>query len=72
MEACVVKPGLVDGETGRIVRGLQTVGCYMINMPRVEVSDLAAALLQQVVEGFDSDALLNEDLVRIGQKALAD
>ncbi|OBT92244.1 hypothetical protein VE01_09975 [Pseudogymnoascus verrucosus] len=72
VEACVVKPGLVDGETGRIVRGLQTVGCYMINMPRVEVSDLAAALLQQVVEGFDSDTLLYEDLVRIGQKALAD
>lgn len=66
----MVKPGLVDGETGRIVRGLQTVGFYMINMPRV--SDLAAALLQQVVEGFDSDTLLNEDLVRIGQKALAD
>ncbi|KFZ09904.1 hypothetical protein V501_05438 [Pseudogymnoascus sp. VKM F-4519 (FW-2642)] len=72
VEACVVKPGLVDGETGSIVRAMQTVGCYMINMPRVEVCDLAAALLQQVVEGFDSDTLLNEDLVRIGQKALTD
>lgn len=72
VEACVVKPGLVDGETGPIIRSLQTVGCYMINMPRVEVSVLAAALLQQVVEGFDSDTLLNEDLIRIGQKSLAE
>jgi hypothetical protein len=70
VEACVVKPGLVDGETGPIIRAMQTVGCYMINMPRVEVSDLAAALLQQVVEGFDNSTLFNEDLVRIGQKAL--
>lgn len=66
----MVKPGLVDGEIGPIFRAMQTVGCYMINMPRVEVSDLAAALLQQVVEGFDNSTLLNEDLVRIGQKVL--
>ncbi|OBT80653.1 hypothetical protein VF21_00329 [Pseudogymnoascus sp. 05NY08] len=72
VESCVAKPKLVDGETGPIIRALQTVGCYIINMPRVEVSDLAAALLQQVVEGFDSDTLLNEDLIRIGQKSLAD
>lgn len=54
MEACVVKPGLVDRETGPIIRALQTAGCYIINMPRVDVSDLAAALLHQVVEGFDN------------------
>ncbi|KFY50804.1 hypothetical protein V495_00085 [Pseudogymnoascus sp. VKM F-4514 (FW-929)] len=71
VEACVAKPGLVDGETGPIIRALQTVGCYIINMPRVEVSEIAAALIHQVVEGFDSDTLLNKDLVRIGQKVLA-
>lgn len=72
MEVCVVKPGLVDGETGPIIRALQTVGCYIINMPRVDVSDLAAALLHQVVEGFEDGTLLNKDLVRIGQKVLAE
>jgi hypothetical protein len=41
-------------------------------MPRVEVSEIAAALIHQVVEGFDSSTLLNGDLVRIGQKVLVD
>lgn len=68
----MAKPGLVDGETGPVIRALQTVGCYIINMPRVDVSDLAAAMLHQVVEGFDNCTLLNEDLVRIGQQVRAD
>jgi hypothetical protein len=34
------------------------------------VSEIAATLIDEVVKGFEKETLLNEDLVRIGQKAL--
>lgn len=34
--------------------------------------ELAAAMLEQVIKGFEKDTLLNDDLVRIGRKALQD
>lgn len=36
----------------------------------VSVTEAAAAMLQQVVEGFEKEPLQNDDLVRIGRKAL--
>jgi hypothetical protein len=74
MEACVAKPGLIDapGRTGLVMKALQTVGRSIIGLPKIDVSEIAATLLDQVVKEFEKDTLLNEDLVRIGQKALAD
>lgn len=74
MEACVAKPGLIDapGRTGLVMQAVQTVGRSIIGLPKVDVSEIAATLLDQAVNGIDKDTLLNEDLVRIGQKALAD
>jgi hypothetical protein len=74
MEACVAKPGLIDapGRTGLVMKAVQTVGRSIIDLPKIDVSEIAATLLDQVVKGFEKDTLLNEDLVRIGQKALAD
>ncbi|OTB03678.1 hypothetical protein M426DRAFT_321606 [Hypoxylon sp. CI-4A] len=63
IEACIARPGFVDapGKTPPNVPGL----------PHVELRDLAAALLDQVLHGFDKDTLLNDDLSTLGQKALA-
>jgi hypothetical protein len=36
------------------------------------LQDFAAALLDQAVNGYEKDTLFNDDLVRIGQKALAE
>ncbi|RDL36229.1 Uncharacterized protein BP5553_06841 [Venustampulla echinocandica] len=74
IEACVAKPGLIDapGRTGMVMNAVRTVGCSIIGLPRVDVSEVAATLLDQAIKGFEKETLLNEDLVRIGQKALAD
>lgn len=43
----------------------------LAGVPSIRLSEVAAALLDQVVNGFDKDTLVNEDLVNIGQAALA-
>lgn len=74
VEACVAKPGLIDapGKVGPAMKVLQTVGRTIIGLPKVELSEIAATLLDQAVNGFEKETLLNEDLARIGQKVLAD
>jgi hypothetical protein len=74
VEACVVRPGLIvaPGRTGLVMTALQTVGRTIISLPKLDVSEIAAALLDQAIKGFEKDTLLNEDLVRIGRNALAE
>lgn len=57
-----MKPGLIDapGAAKREVPGV----------PHIELSDIAAAMLDQVVGGFEKDTLSNDDLVLIAQRAL--
>lgn len=63
VQSCVVKPGLIDapGTEKREIPGL----------PHIDLPAIAAALLNQVIHGFEKDTLSNDDLVRIGQRALA-
>jgi hypothetical protein len=35
----------------------------------VKLNDIAAAMLEQIVNGFEKDTMLNADLVRIGGSA---
>jgi hypothetical protein len=69
VEACVAKPGLINGP-GKSSPILQRVFLTLIGLPKIQVSEISAALLQQVVGGFEKDTLLNADMVRIGQKVL--
>ncbi|CAL5874895.1 uncharacterized protein PFLUO_LOCUS9197 [Penicillium psychrofluorescens] len=62
VQSCVVKPGLIDAP-GR--EKLEIPG-----LPHIELAGIAAALLDQVMNGFEKNTLSNDDLVRIGQKAL--
>lgn len=39
-------------------------------LPTIDLQDIAAAMLNQVVEGFEKDTLVSDDMTRIGQKAL--
>lgn len=39
-------------------------------VPNVSVVDVAAAMLDQVVNGFEKDPLMNDDLARIGKGVL--
>jgi hypothetical protein len=74
VKACVTKPGLIDapGKMNLAMKAVSTVGRSIIGLPLVGVSEIAATLLDQAINGIEKDTLLNEDLIRIGQKALAD
>lgn len=50
---------------------MMTVLRTVIGLPKIQLRDMAAALLDQVVNGFEKDTLGNGDMIRIGQKALA-
>ncbi|KAI9647089.1 hypothetical protein NHQ30_005091 [Ciborinia camelliae] len=73
VEACVAKPGLIDGpdrRQGVLVKTVTTIGRTIIGIPKVDVSQIAATLLEQAINGIEKDTLLNEDLVTIGDKVL--
>lgn len=55
VQSCVVNPGLIDarGAEKREIPGL----------PHIDLPDIAAALLEQVVSGLKKDTLSNDDLV---------
>jgi hypothetical protein len=74
VQACVTKPGLIHtpGRMGLAMTLLSTIGRTLIGLPLIEVNEIAATLLDQAVNGVEKETLLNEDLVRIGQKALAE
>ncbi|RCI08057.1 hypothetical protein L249_7861 [Ophiocordyceps polyrhachis-furcata BCC 54312] len=72
LQVAVAKPGLihVPDSTGQLMRALQFVGCALIGLPQITITDIAAALLDQAVNGINQETLDNENLARIGQKAL--
>ncbi|KAJ6512996.1 putative nucleoside-diphosphate-sugar epimerase [Mycena sanguinolenta] len=67
-EACVVKPGLITQDAASIARAEQLRAT--MGVPSVTVEEVSAAMLQQVLGGIEKEPLMNEDLVRIGRKAL--
>lgn len=73
VQACISKPGLIDapGKTGPVMSVVQTIGRSIIGLPKVQVTEIAATLIDQAVNGIEKETLLNDDLIRIGQKALA-
>ena len=70
----MTKPGLINGlgQTGLVMDAVKTAARCIIGLPKVEVSEIAATLLDQAVNGMEKDTLLNGDLVEIGQKVLAE
>ena len=72
VEACVSKPGLITAP-GQILKTVAaTVLKYVISLPNVGVTEISAAMLHQVINGFEKEPLENDDLVRIGRQALRD
>lgn len=50
---------------------LRSIGSAAIGLPILHVSEVAATLLQQAINGIEKETLHNDDLVRIGQEVLA-
>ena len=69
VEAAIAKPGLINGP-GKSSPILQRVFLALIGLPKIQVSDISAALIHQVVNGFEKDTLLNGDMVRIAEAVL--
>ncbi|KAJ7743545.1 putative nucleoside-diphosphate-sugar epimerase [Mycena olivaceomarginata] len=68
--ACVAKPGLI---THSYASSFFALGLRLaMGVPSVRLEEVAAAMLQQVntAHGFEKEPLQNEDLVRIGRRAL--
>jgi hypothetical protein len=72
IEASIVRPGLITAP-GEIKRNLMAFAVKtIISAPTISVAEVAAAMLDQAVSGIEKDTLDNGDLVRIGQRALAE
>ncbi|KAK3683430.1 hypothetical protein B0T22DRAFT_467900 [Podospora appendiculata] len=71
VEACIAKPGVINalGHT----RPLWQKGFYaLIGLPNIQVSEIAASLLHQAINGAEKDTLSNEDMVEMRQRLLAE
>ncbi|KAK4151600.1 hypothetical protein C8A00DRAFT_17008 [Chaetomidium leptoderma] len=71
VEACIAKAGLISSPE-KPTPMLQKAFFAVIGLPKIQVSEISAAMLRQVVNGFETDTLLNADMVRDGQKFLAE
>ena len=68
----MTKPGLIYGPNDSMFRRtLLPFGLSVVGIPSVDVKELAAAELDQALNGYEKDVLENADLVRLGRKALA-
>jgi hypothetical protein len=68
IQVCVAKPGLItqDWDVPRLA--FSVLAKLHSGVPSIRVYDIAAAMLQQVRDGFEKEPLMNEDLQRIGQR----
>ncbi|KAK4450617.1 hypothetical protein QBC34DRAFT_402944 [Podospora aff. communis PSN243] len=71
VEACVAKPSLVTSSS-TLLRSIAGTAVRVTGiMPTIGIEELAAAMLQQIRDGFEKEPLMNDDLKRIGQEVLA-
>ena len=69
VEACVVKPGYIysPDKHSALMGRVFGLGAAVFGFGEVDVRDLVAGVLDQVVDGFEKDTLSNADLDRIGK-----
>lgn len=76
VEVCLAHPGIITSSTTWAMKAVQG----MLSIPNaigrpallynVSTSQVAAAVLNQAVHGFEKGVLSNNDMVRIGDEAL--
>ncbi|CAI7616330.1 unnamed protein product [Penicillium glandicola] len=74
VEVCIAQPGVIANSTtwsrALVANIFRVVNVFGRPFPNVQRSELAAAVLNQVIDGFEKETLLNADLVRLGQRKL--
>lgn len=74
VQVTVTKPGLIDGP-GRAPPSdamVQTLFKTFGHTPVLHVSELAAAMIDQCLNGISKDTLWSFDLLEIGQRAISE
>ncbi|KAI0389388.1 NAD(P)-binding protein [Xylariaceae sp. FL0594] len=67
VEVGVAKPGYVTAPGAMSSMAMGAAVRLIPGFPSISVVDLTAAMLDQVISGFEKDTLLPEDLIRIAQ-----
>ena len=72
VQVTVSKPGAIDGPGREAATNamVQTLFGRFGHVSRVQVSELAAAMIDQCMNGITKDPLLSDDLVEIGQRVI--
>lgn len=70
-EACIAKPGFIysPDKHNAVVGKVVGLGAAVLGFGNIDVRDLVAGLLGQVVDGFEKDTLMPADLERIGKES---
>lgn len=69
VEASAAKPGLITAPGRPLMSIFARAAGAVGAVPNIGRAVLVTAMLEQVTKGFESDALLNDDLVRIAKQA---
>ncbi|KAJ2989678.1 hypothetical protein NUW58_g3346 [Xylaria curta] len=65
IEVAAAKPGIITA-SGQFTRSVMGAMVRLISgIPSIDVVDLVAAMIDQVVEGFEKEPLMPEDLIKI-------
>ncbi|KAK4863760.1 hypothetical protein LT330_010495 [Penicillium expansum] len=74
VEVCIARPGLIANSTtwsrALVANLFRIVSRFGRPIPNIQRGELAAAVLNQVMDGFEKETLLNADLVRVGRREL--
>ncbi|KAJ5154685.1 uncharacterized protein N7500_010124 [Penicillium coprophilum] len=74
IEVCIAQPGVISSSTtwsrALVANLFRILNLFGRPLPNVQRNELAAAVLSQVMDGFEKETLLNADLVRIGRREL--
>lgn len=72
VQVTVTKPGAIDGPNREAVTNAMIQSLFKMfgHTPRVHVSELAAAMIDQCLTGITKDPLWSDELAEIGQRIL--
>ncbi|KAF4970068.1 hypothetical protein FSARC_2814 [Fusarium sarcochroum] len=71
MQVLITKQGSVnDPGMGVVKHAFKMLTHTIVNVPTIGRPEMTAALLDQAVNGFEKDTLMNAELVAIGKKAM--
>ncbi|KAI0965511.1 NAD(P)-binding protein [Xylaria arbuscula] len=69
IETTMAKPGYITAPWDLAKQAMGFAVSKIAGLPSIDVGDLAAAMIDQVINGFEKESLMPEDLIRLGKAA---